>query len=60
MNYYDYSLLEHTSLVSPKGTYCLKVYEISWCFYWEYMLQQVSINSDPIHREYMITQRSHL
>ena len=37
---------DHTSLRSPKGTHCLKVHEISWCIYWEYLFLLVSINNE--------------
>ena len=43
------------SLVSLNGTHYLKVHEISWCLYWKYLWLSISINSDSIHKKYMIT-----
>ena len=52
---------DHTSLGSPNGTYHLKVYEILWCLYILRMpMLSTSINSDPMHREYMVTLGSQL
>ena len=57
-NYYDHSFHEHTSLESPKEAYCLNPKRYHG-FYWKYLLLPSSINSDSIHREYMINLRSH-
>ena len=51
-----YKFYDHISLGSPNGTYHQKVHEILWYLYvLRIPMLSTSINSDPMHREYMVT-----
>ena len=49
----DHNFPKHISLRLPNGTHYLKLHEISWCFYWKYLLPPTFINIDSIYREYV-------